>query len=156
MYVYAGSSTLDHAVKSALQSTSPPCILFIADFCYAGGLLTMHPSGLASTAGCLSRFFRMLLHVSAAAAWLVLMLTLTCTLRSGCVSIVLRARRFRSGCSADTWYPNGTVSSPNTAVEGNPNAGSYQPVRPLTHSHSHPSSCTVRGVGGANGGFYML
>ena len=29
---------------------------------------------------------------------------------------------------ADTWYPNGTVSSPNTAVEGSPNAGSYQPV----------------------------
>lgn len=37
----------------------------------------------------------------------------------------------RAGCFADTWYPNGTVSSPNTAVEGSPNAGSYQPVRIL-------------------------
>lgn len=36
---------------------------------------------------------------------------------------------------ADTWYPNGTASKPNTAVEGNPNAGSYQPVRPLEFSH---------------------
>ncbi|KAK9826440.1 hypothetical protein WJX81_005915 [Elliptochloris bilobata] len=29
---------------------------------------------------------------------------------------------------ADTWYANGTESNPNTAVEGNPNAGSWQPV----------------------------
>lgn len=44
------------------------------------------------------------------------------------------------GAFADTWFPNGTVSSPNTAVEGNPNAGSYQPVRPLSlHQPLSPS-----------------
>ena len=32
-------------MKSALQSTSPPCILYIADFCYAGKLLTEHVLG---------------------------------------------------------------------------------------------------------------
>lgn len=35
----------------------------------------------------------------------------------------------RSRCACvDTWYANGTVSDPNTAAEGNPNAGSWQPV----------------------------
>ena len=29
---------------------------------------------------------------------------------------------------ADTWFANGTESYPNTAAEGNPNAGSWQPV----------------------------
>ena len=33
---YAGSSTLDHIVKSALESSSPPAVLFIGDFSYAG------------------------------------------------------------------------------------------------------------------------
>ncbi len=36
LMLLAGSSTLDHIVKSALESTSPPCVLYIADFCYAG------------------------------------------------------------------------------------------------------------------------
>jgi len=36
LLLLAGSSTLDHIVKSALESTSPPCVLYIADFCYAG------------------------------------------------------------------------------------------------------------------------
>ncbi|KAK9915866.1 hypothetical protein WJX75_005427 [Coccomyxa subellipsoidea] len=57
------STTLDHIVQSALNSTSPPLVLYAADYSYA-----------------------------------------------------------------DTWYPNGSVSSPNTAVEGSPNAGTYQPV----------------------------
>lgn len=30
--------------------------------------------------------------------------------------------------AADTWFANGTESVPNTAAEGNPNAGSWQPV----------------------------
>ncbi|CAL5218603.1 g300 [Coccomyxa viridis] len=77
------STTLDHAVKSALQSTSPPCILYIADFCYA-----------------------------------------------------------------DTWFPNGTVSSPNTAVEGNPNAGSYQPVWDAWQRFVQPLVGQVPMVGG--------
>ncbi|BDA44108.1 Purple acid phosphatase 15 [Coccomyxa sp. Obi] len=57
------STTLDHIVASALNSTNPPLVLYAADYSYA-----------------------------------------------------------------DTWFPNGTVSIPNTAVEGNPNAGTYQPV----------------------------
>ena len=31
---------------------------------------------------------------------------------------------------ADTWFPNGTVTNPNTAYEGSPNGGTWQPVRP--------------------------
>lgn len=31
-------------------------------------------------------------------------------------------------CYADTWFPNGTVTSPNTAYEGVPNSGTWQPV----------------------------
>ncbi|CAK0783284.1 hypothetical protein CVIRNUC_006483 [Coccomyxa viridis] len=60
---YNSSTTLDHILNSAQQATSPPAVLYIADFSYA-----------------------------------------------------------------DTWFPNGTVTNPNTAYEGSPNGGTWQPV----------------------------
>ncbi|EIE25875.1 Metallo-dependent phosphatase [Coccomyxa subellipsoidea C-169] len=66
------STTLDHIVQSALNSTSPPLVIYAADYSYA-----------------------------------------------------------------DTWYPNGTVSSPSTAVEGSPNAGTYQPVPFIGSTGNH-------------------
>ncbi|CAK0736397.1 hypothetical protein CVIRNUC_000740 [Coccomyxa viridis] len=77
------SSTLDHILKSAQQATSPPCVLYIADFSYA-----------------------------------------------------------------DTWYPNGSVSAPNTAAEGSPNAGSYQPVWDAWQRFVQPLVGQVPMVGG--------
>lgn len=48
---------------------------------------------------------------------------------------------FLTGCAhADTWFPNGTVTSPNTAYEGNPNGGTWQPVR---HALSPQCRCHV-------------
>ena len=36
MHAPAASTTLDHILNSAQQATSPPAVLYIADFTYAG------------------------------------------------------------------------------------------------------------------------